>query len=597
MLLKAKITFLVFFVISGLFLSTSYAFEHSSAKPKVVLLGVDGLTEGVINKLINQNELKNIQYLMNHGSYGRIASIEPTYSPCLWTSMVTGKYRQQHGITGFVKENKDGKIITINSSHRKVKALWNIFSERDMTVGTIGYFTTWPVEEVNGFMISDHSIFPIKKGYYPAKTKDIMKEILAPYISFDINRLNKFAKMPFEEKMRYFTPLMLKYLDELGAELIDGYRQLKGKHIVLEQYQDFFENNPIIAQSVYRGLFVDNIKFKYAKRLYNSDLDFFALYLKGPDVISHHTWGYYEPGPNVPVAGINTFKDVIPNYYKFIDRVLGYFLANAGTDTVIILVSDHGFEKSQARPIYKINKMLNTLGYLDYGPDGKIKRDKIYDKFTSLWQDRRGRKLLVNLENMFPNRDPRQDEKKMERIVAELASIEVGQIKYFERLNFFPRKSGPGKYIIQALISEGLEQSVNEYFSSPARVEGTISINRRAYLLKDYFGLSEVLGQHSTDSGVVYFMGPMIKAKNHIKEFGILDMTPAILKIFDLPTGADMASDIPVDIFKPEFLMRHPPSHIKSYDEIKKPLSRTAPEESPVDHIMKKQLRSLGYIQ
>ena len=42
---------------------------------------------------------------------------------------------------------------------RKVKALWNIASEKDKKVAVVGYWPTWPPEEINGSMVSDHTAY------------------------------------------------------------------------------------------------------------------------------------------------------------------------------------------------------------------------------------------------------------------------------------------------------------------------------------------------------------------------------------------------------------------------------------------------------
>lgn len=599
--------------------------EDPPVRRKVILLGADGLTEKVVARLLQQKKLKNIQYLRNNGSYGRMASIEIIVSPAIWTSVATGKKREDHGIILFQTKDKDGRLMIVNNSHRRTKALWNILSENQMNVGSVGYFTTWPVEAINGFMVSDVSIFPIKKGYYPPQTAKIMKDILDPYIDYDMKRLDTFARMSFEEQFEYFTPKMFQYLDQLGSELIDDYLKFKNRRIYSkiesEQYRDFFKNNGRIANIMW-AYFVDHIRFEYARRLYRKDLDFFTLLLKGPDVASHFTWEYYEPGPGTPPADMEIYQNIIPNYYSFIDRVLGFFLKAADLDTVVLLVSDHGFERVGENTVvcYDINKILNTMGYLDYGPDGQIKTDKIFDEITDEWMLRnRIRRLHVNLNNIYPNRDPGRDEEKIRRIIDQLAAIRVGEKRLFREVNYFPAKhSGrysavlvqaykvvkkmdsyqpdhPGFYTIEAVINKDFDTP--EFHRKHPYWKGIITINQRSYPLDRYFRYSVNKGKHSTYDGVVNFIGPVIKSNNLVKGFSILDVTPAILKILDLPIGADMAGGVPIGIFKPEFLVKHPTRYIKSYDEINKPLPRTTPQRSPVDHKIKKQYRSLGYIQ
>jgi predicted AlkP superfamily phosphohydrolase/phosphomutase len=568
---------------------------------KVILLGADGLTEEIITRLIQQGKLPNMKYIREHGSYGRITSIEKTLSPAIWTSIATGKKREDHGIPGFLIEDEKGEVFFTNRSHRKVKALWNILSERRKKVGITCYFTTWPVEEVNGFMISKTVDFPIEDSFYPPQIRDIIKEVLRPYINYDLDKIEQFARLDLEEQFQYFTPEMLKLLDQLGSDLINGYQKLKYKKnyskVEWEQYRDFFKYNETITEAVFKAFFLDHLKFEYAKRLFSPELDFFTLLLKGPDIVSHHNWGFYEPGPGISMADIASFKDLIPNYYVFIDRVLGYFLKAADPNTIIILVSDHGFAKCHKLVMFDINRILNTMGLLDYKPDGKVDQSKVYDSKDFFWRDKKDRMIFVNLNNLFRKRNPDQDKAKMEQIVARLDAVRVGKNRLFGELKFFPLDEEPGRFIIHTMISDTLHGGKDNCLPACAELGGTITIDQRKYPIDRYFQFSLAEGKHDTYDGIVYFLGPIIKPKNLIKSFNVLDMTPAILKIFDMPIAADMAGAVPINIFKSEFLIQHPPRYIKSYDTTIKKLPKIIPRKSPLGKKIKKDLRALGYIQ
>lgn len=591
--------------------------KDTPARQKVIMLGVDGFSEKVITELLQQKRLRNIQVLRKSGSYGRITSINPIFSPSIWTSIATGKKREDHGIVHFQIKDEKGRMMVTNNSHRKTKTLWNILSDHQMRSGLLGFFNTWPVEKINGFMISDLSIYPIENGCYPTQIEEVMKDVLAPYINYDSNRLNEFSQMPFEEEVKYFTPNMFKLLDQIGSQLINNYMEIKNKRIYSEnepeQYRDFFQNNELIEQVVF-AYFVDLIRFEYAKRLYNKNLDFFFLYLRGADIISHTSWQYYKPAPGTTGADIESYKDIIPNYYDFVDRVLGYFLEKADQNTTLILISDHGFKKKRAL-FFKINKILNILGYLDYGPDGEVKRDKIFDDRFKWERFVKFRRLHVYLSNLYPGRNTSQDEAKMKQIVDQLSAIRVGNLKLFEKINYYPGKhnslsplrkrklyknANENPQLASGLYS--IEAFVNGIFFSPdiqddpQFMDRTITIKGRSYPLKDCFEHVHI-GWHSLNDGIVYFLGPSIKPNYLIKGFSVLDVTPAILNILDMPIGADMAGGVPIGIFKPEFLIQHPIYFIKSYDEINQPLAKTTPQKSPVEHKTKDQLRALGYIQ
>lgn len=566
----------------------------------VVLLGIDGLTDAVVSRLLEEGKLKNFQYLREHGSYGRVTSIDPTSSPPLWATIATGMQREKHGITDFTTQGLRGKTIPVNRTHRRTKAIWNILSERKKSVGVVGYFTTWPAEEVSGFLISDVSVLPVRRGYHPPDLRTTMCEVLAPYIACGAEEESKVGAKNLDEQFEHFTPRMLELFDEIGSELVNDYDALKRATTYAEdereQYRAFLRNNPLVAEAVFDAGFVDRMRFEYAKKLYRPDLDFFTLYLKGPDIVSHHSWGYYEPGPGIDAQEIHHYKDLVPNYYLFIDRVLGYFLEAAGPDTVIVLVADHGFERRASVLIYDVNALLHTLGYLEYGPDRQIRRDRIFDPKEYWWRDVERRELQVDLETMFPNRDLRQDSAKLEAIMQELRAIRVGEMALFEQVQSFPKKK-PGRHVIQVVIDRRFGTPAFQR-KHPKLEQHEIRIGSRDYPLSDYFEYSLTEGQHSTTDGVVGLIGPAIRASERpIEGLSVLDITPTLLRIYGLPIATDMDGSAPTNVFRPEFLLAHPVRYVDTYETPGSPREEPPAEEAPTERNTMEQLRSLGYVQ
>jgi len=129
----------------------------SEPENRVLLIGIDGAEWDILNPMIAKGELPNIAALKAGGSYGALESLELMLSPIIWTSIATGKSPEKHGITWFmVDSQKAGQRIPVTSATRRCKAIWNILSENDRTVGVVGWWATYPAEEVNGFIVSDH---------------------------------------------------------------------------------------------------------------------------------------------------------------------------------------------------------------------------------------------------------------------------------------------------------------------------------------------------------------------------------------------------------------------------------------------------------
>ena len=76
--------------------------KKSKTNQKTLLIGLDGATWKIINPLIEKGKLPNIKSLMDNGSHGILMSDEKMVSPSVWTSILTGKNPQKHGILDFM---------------------------------------------------------------------------------------------------------------------------------------------------------------------------------------------------------------------------------------------------------------------------------------------------------------------------------------------------------------------------------------------------------------------------------------------------------------------------------------------------------------
>ena len=122
-----------------------------------MVIGIDGATWDVIDPMIANGELPNMASLKARGAWGPLITVGPQVSPVVWTSFSTGQFGRSHGILDFVYPYQTGPKRPVQSTERQVPALWNLVSEAGGKVGVVGYFATYPADEVNGVMVSDRS--------------------------------------------------------------------------------------------------------------------------------------------------------------------------------------------------------------------------------------------------------------------------------------------------------------------------------------------------------------------------------------------------------------------------------------------------------
>ena len=110
--------------------------------------------------------------------------------------------------------------------------------------------------------------------------------------------------------------------------------------------------------------------------------DFTAVYYDGIDHFAHGFMPYHPPRmPWVEEADFEMYREVMRGAYRFHDLMLGRLLELAGTETTIILCSDHGFESGAQRPQFTPREPAGPAVWhrqygivLIAGPD--IKRDE-----------------------------------------------------------------------------------------------------------------------------------------------------------------------------------------------------------------------------
>jgi predicted AlkP superfamily phosphohydrolase/phosphomutase len=91
----------------------------------------------------------------------------------------------------------------------------------------------------------------------------------------------------------------------------------------------------------------------------------FFYYFEALDVISHMFWRYRDPGHPL-YENDPRYKDTIVLYYEKVDQMVGKILKELDKDTVLIILSDHGF--CAFRRAVNLNRWLLEQGFLALKP-------------------------------------------------------------------------------------------------------------------------------------------------------------------------------------------------------------------------------------
>lgn len=104
--------------------------------------------------------------------------------------------------------------------------------------------------------------------------------------------------------------------------------------------------------------------------------------------------------------------------------------------------------------------------------------------------------------------------------------------------------------------------------------------------------IGAISGDHHPE-GVFIAAGPGIRRGYALQNASVLDVTPTLLALMDLPIGQDMDGRVLTEIFKPDFLSASPIRHIDTWEE---PNWSYEEDNASADEALKENLRSLGYL-
>ncbi len=274
---------------------------------KLMIIGLDAAPPALLYNELS-NEILNLSKLTQKGA--RLLSTNPPITIPAWAVMSTGKTPGELGIYGFRHRRKGtyNDYYIVNSKFIREPTVWDKAGNKGLKSIVVGVPPSYPPKPLNGIMISCFITPSVDSEYtYPKKLKEEIKKMFNGYI-FDVTyRSDK------RDKVKNDLWIMTK------------------KH------------------------------FKVIKYLINKPWDLFFFVEIGIDRVQHAFWGFMDKEHHKYVPG-NKYENVIKDYYKLVDVLIGELLKEIPKDTVIITVSDHGAKRMKGA--FVVNQWMIEKGYL-----------------------------------------------------------------------------------------------------------------------------------------------------------------------------------------------------------------------------------------
>lgn len=285
------------------------------------MIGLDGATWNLLDPLLALHQLPNFSRILANGARATLRSCIQPSSEQAWSAFATGKQNGKFGLFGFYQRAFNSYALEyINASHRRASTLWRLLSDQDKRCIVVNVPLTWPVEPVNGALVSG---------------------LMTP-------GLNSQFTFPRE--------LGGKLIRELGEYIID---------VDIERGQT---DDRALRELVDQVKRMSELQTRAMERLMLKipDWDFAMLVYRAPDILCHKFWRYQDPTHPLYDAGeTGVWGNVIADAFRYLDALAGRLIdAVEDTNTSVVILSDHGFG-ALTHAVY-LNEYFAHQGLLAY---------------------------------------------------------------------------------------------------------------------------------------------------------------------------------------------------------------------------------------
>jgi len=302
------------------------------------VVGLDGATNRVIDELVRAGALPSLASIARDGVRSAVRPAGPILSPRIWTTFATGLPADRHGIHGWSKLGPRNSARLYSNLDRRVPALWNVASAAGRRVGVVNWLMTQPPDRVNGVMISEHAVpgltesrLPMAKDFAEQVFGATVEEVVAPEVTI------AYAWPPdWVRRSETIRAGALPSLTDVPNPFVASGEPTQ--RLLYDTYRDD-ELTVHTALEVQAGIRPDLL----------------MVYLPGIDRVSHMLWQGIEvprdPPPGVfvhPPAVRAEQREALIAYYRFSDGLLGRLTEGLGPEDFVFVISDHGFEASEA---------------------------------------------------------------------------------------------------------------------------------------------------------------------------------------------------------------------------------------------------------
>ncbi|MGO9566643.1 MAG: adenylyl-sulfate kinase [Desulfomonilaceae bacterium] len=513
---------------------------------KVAVIGLDCVPPSLIFEEWG-SDLPTLRALMEHGAWGSLQSTDPPITIPAWTTMTTGKDPGELGLYGF--RNRQGndyrEMVTVNSSHVGVPRVWSYLEDAGKTSILLGIPQTYPPQPHKGITVSG---FPVP---------DCCTEFTYP------------------------SQLSAQLQGIAGGEYLSDVKDFRRrtKERLLSEIYSMVERRFRVA----------------ADFVLHKPWEFFMMVEIGPDRLHHAFWRHLDTNHQGYKSG-NPSGNVIKDFYKFLDARIGSLLALLGDETTVMVVSDHGARSSVGGVC--INEWLIRNGFLvlRQSPSAEmpLTSDLVDWSRTTAWSEGGYyARIFLNVKGREPEG------------IVEPSKYEALRVDLTTRLQQMTDENGEplANRVLEPQeiyqVCRNVPPDLMVYFDGLSRRSiGTVG---HGEIMRPANGAG--LDEANHDPQGIFIATRMsdlrdgIRKGRRIEKVSCLNITPTILREFDLPVPPELLGS-PVNFDKSRDTQNGSSSMPPCSCETAPPTEKCSsvgytPEE---EEMIKKRLMELGYV-
>jgi predicted AlkP superfamily phosphohydrolase/phosphomutase len=287
---------------------------------RVFLLGLDGGSWNLIDRMFTAGAMPNLQRLCAEGTRAVLESTVPPITPVAWTTLMTGVNPGKHGIFGFLKHKSDDSYLQapINRLDIQAPTIFDYMREGGRLV-SLNLPMSYPATPINGLMVTG-MMTPLRATQNAQYPVGLLERFRAAGIDYTID------------------PKFALGRDVPPVELMSGW-QKAGARFVAELAQ--------ITRNRLRAAYL---------LMQEEQWQVFICVIVGTDRLQHVFWHQLMQGEAADI------DPVLKAYYEEVDRQIGDLQGRLSPEDSLLIVSDHGF--TACRGTFYVNEWLRRHGWL-----------------------------------------------------------------------------------------------------------------------------------------------------------------------------------------------------------------------------------------